>query len=157
MDATLAERFHAKVMPVPEAGCWLWTASTSKGYGQLSRGTGLSPYKAHRLSWELHRGPIPEGMDMLHKCDTPSCVNPDHLFVGTAKDNVDDMDSKGRRVNAQPKGVAHWQSKLTDDEVRAIRAATESQRAIGRQFGVHQTLVSLIKLRKIWKHVSEAA
>ena len=153
MNSALIARFFDKFTPVPESGCWLWTASTSRGYGQISAGHGASPHKAHRLSWRIHRGEIPEGMDICHKCDTPSCVNPDHLFVGTAADNIRDMDRKGRRVNNQSKGEAHPMRKLSDDQVRAIRADTRSQRAIGMAYGIHQTLVSLIKRRKNWSHI----
>ena len=94
-------------------------------------------------------------MDVCHKCDTPLCVNPDHLFLGTAKDNVDDMDRKGRRVNAQAKGTRHGMARLTEDEVMAIRASNDKQNAIALRFGVHKTLVSLIKCGKVWKHTME--
>lgn len=155
MARSLAERFHEKVTPVPEAGYWLWTASTSRGYGQLSSKRGESPHKAHRVSWRLHRGDIPAHMDVCHKCDTPLCVNPDHMFLGTAKDNVDDMDRKGRRVNAQAKGTRHGMARLTEDEVMAIRASSDKQNVIALRFGVHKALVSLIKRGKVWKHIME--
>lgn len=77
-------------------GCWLWTASTNHwGYGQLSC-PGRSYLRAHRLSYEMHVGPIPDGLFVCHRCDVPACVRPDHLFLGTPKDNVDDMVAKGR-------------------------------------------------------------
>lgn len=95
---SLKERFHANYIPEPMSGCWLWVGGTNgKGYGQLWI-DGEPSIMAHRLSWELHNGPIPKGMLVCHKCDTPPCVNPDHLFIGTDKDNIQDCIKKGRYV-----------------------------------------------------------
>jgi len=86
-------------------GCWLWRAALStNGYGQTSR-DGVQ-IRAHRLAWELERGPIPVGLLVLHRCDVPTCVNPDHLFLGTNKDNSRDMAAKGRDGN-QHKAKTH--------------------------------------------------
>lgn len=153
MARPLADRFNEKWVPVPESGCWLWTASTTHGYGQLSRKHGRSMWRANRLSWILHRGEIPPGLDVCHKCDTRSCVNPDHLFLGTPAENMADMDRKGRRVNNQPKGVEHGMVKLTEEDVLAIRADTRPQRTIAREYGIHQGNVSAIKTGRIWKHL----
>lgn len=91
---TLEERFHDKYIPEPNSGCWLWIANANRtGYGCLSDS---KQRLAHRISWEIHRGPIPEGLYVLHKCDVPICVNPEHLFLGTHQDNMDDMVRKGR-------------------------------------------------------------
>lgn len=99
----LAERFWRFVQKTD--GCWLWTGSTSKeGYGKLSGGNrGASPLVASRVSWLLHFGPVPEGMHILHACDTPSCVRPNHLFPGTAATNARDMVSKGRHRTQRPR------------------------------------------------------
>lgn len=91
----MLERFEAHLMPVPFSGCWLWDGPiVLKGYGCFS-------FKqkrrfAHRVSWELYKGSIPSGMLICHRCDIPSCVNPEHLFPGTYSDNINDMYAKGR-------------------------------------------------------------
>ena len=95
---SLRERFERKFMPEPISGCWIWTGSLNKrhnGYGQIRIGDG-KPLLAHRASYELHIGTIPDGMCVLHKCDVPCCVNPNHLFLGTHADNMRDCHSKGR-------------------------------------------------------------
>lgn len=89
-------RFWRYVDKSGAAGCWLWTGSTSKGYGQLSTWGGEQNYKAHRLAWELMNGPVPDGLVVRHKCDNPRCVNPSHLEVGTQKDNSMDTSRRGR-------------------------------------------------------------
>jgi hypothetical protein len=91
MDDKTIARFHAKYIPEPNSGCWLWDGWVNgRGYGRFGKGL------AHRISWELHRGPIPAGMNICHKCDVPPCVNPDHLFLGTQTDNMRDCARKGR-------------------------------------------------------------
>lgn len=91
----VAERYARAV--VKREGCWGWSGATTSGYGVLTRGRrGEGFVLAHRLSWELHRGPIPDGLFVLHKCDVPECSNPDHLFLGTQTDNMSDCRKKGR-------------------------------------------------------------
>jgi predicted DNA-binding protein (UPF0251 family) len=122
-------------------------------------GKGNGQVYAHRVSWGLHNGPIPEGMWVLHRCDNPSCVNPTHLFLGTQADNVADMISKGRQ--ATPEQTAHigeknGRARLTPDQVRTIRtlvAGGVSETEAARRYGVGQTTVSYIVLRKSWKHI----
>ena len=97
----LRERLLEKMEPVPESGCWLWMSSMLSpryeyGYIVVGHDTKLL---AHRAAWMVFRGPIPKGQQVLHKCDVPSCINPDHLFLGTQRDNLTDMTAKGRRVN----------------------------------------------------------
>lgn len=99
------ERFWSKTTPEPNSGCWLWTASLgSTGYGQIS--IDGRHRKAHRVSWELHNGEIPDGMCVLHRCDVPSCVNPEHLWLGDQPANLKDMWAKGRGV-APFAGMTH--------------------------------------------------
>lgn len=95
---TLAARYWSRVVRTGEGECWSWDGSTSRGYGQLSspRGRGNAPVKAHRVSYEMHYGPIPTGMEVCHRCDNPPCSNPEHLFLGTHADNMRDMGAKGR-------------------------------------------------------------
>jgi hypothetical protein len=133
-------------------GCWNWTAGKDKnGYGQFS------PYRrqnmrAHRASYELHREPIPEGLCVCHRCDNPSCINPDHLFLGTNAENTADRQAKGRQRYAI--GSACGRAKLTEEEVSVILAAEGvTHRKLADRFGVTQSTISEIRSRKIWTHV----
>lgn len=96
----LIDRLMAKIEVDPKTGCWIWNGAThAGGYGHIlvgSRTTGRRMVGAHRVSYELAKGEVPDGHDICHRCDTPACVNPDHLFAGTRKDNMTDMVSKGR-------------------------------------------------------------
>jgi hypothetical protein len=150
----LRERFEEKFMPEPNSGCWLWIASCLPwGYGTIKVGSRTDgsriTARAHCLSWALYRGPIPKGLNVLHKCDTPYCVNPDHLYVGTQKHNVRDMYQRRGDQN----GERNRNSKLTNKEVLAIRAASGSLKEIADRFGVSFPLISMIRHRKIWKHI----
>lgn len=143
------ERFMKKVEPVPESGCWLWTGSCFyDGYGQVNYLD--QPMGAHRLSWFFHNGEIPDGKFVLHRCDVKSCVNPNHLFLGTHGDNMRDMVAKGRN----PKGVGPFAVKLTERAVRFIRRSKRKQKALAKMFGVAQNTISEIQLRKTWKLVT---
>lgn len=165
---SLAERFWMKVNklgPVirPELGpCWLWAGGgfDRNGYGRYT----LKNYNnqrserifAHRLSWILIRGPIPGTLRVLHHCDNPPCVRPDHLFLGTLKDNVQDCMAKGRYVSMVGKGSTHIMAKLTEAQVLEIRKLAEEgwlQREIGARYGVKQSLISRIVNRRIWPHI----
>lgn len=144
--APLVERLAFHSMPEPNSGCWLWLSAVDKdGYGRIRMRNMRSKFvTASRISWMAYRGPIPDGMHVLHKCDVRSCVNPDHLFLGTHQDNHADMIAKGRGHN----------TKLAVAQVRAIRADSRSQTAIALGFGISQSLVSSIKARKTWSHVT---
>jgi len=94
------ERIARLSMPEPMSGCWLWLSTLRNGYGRLvvgSRPNGTRrSVSAHKYAFEAHTGAVPRGMEVCHSCDTPACVNPDHLFVGTRQANVDDRERKGR-------------------------------------------------------------
>ena len=150
-NKTVAERLWAKTQP--QGDCLVWIGARSRGYGHISVQTKMR--LVHRVAYELAYGAIPDGLDVLHTCDNPSCVNPDHLRVGTHTDNMRDMQNKGR--NRQPSGEQSAQSKLTAAQVRAIReryaAGGVSLREVARDYGVHLSLISLIVRREIWRHV----
>lgn len=97
----LRERFASKYIPEPNSGCWLWTGALFlTGYPQISPDWKKPNAYGHRVSYEIHKGPIPAGMLVCHKCDVRSCVNPDHLYLGTHADNNRDMHIRGRYVKA---------------------------------------------------------
>lgn len=98
MNQNVNELFNHSYIPEPNTGCWIWIGRYMwKGYGVLSFDGGT--VRAHRFSWEISKGPIPKNMFICHKCDVRCCVNPNHLFLGTAKDNALDRDAKGRGSN----------------------------------------------------------
>jgi hypothetical protein len=139
--------------------CWLWTgATTTFGHGCINTGGKYGrTERAHRLSWRMHFGEIPEGLCVCHTCDVPACVNPAHLFLGTHADNNRDMQAKGRydRVK-RPKGARHWGAKLTDADVLAIRAAFAAgatQTEIAANYAVRVQSIHRIVHRKSWAHV----
>jgi hypothetical protein len=108
------ERFMAKVEPEPNSGCWLWTGATVYGYGTLLVSRNRNS-RAHRIAWEIFRGPIPGGVFVCHRCDVRACVNPDHLFLGTNMENCHDMARKGRGTKSPsglPYGVRRHRSKF---------------------------------------------
>lgn len=136
--------------------CWLWTCSKkAKGYGQYTVWPG-HVVLAHRYAYELMRGPIPDGLGVLHRCDNPPCVNPDHMFLGTRADNNRDMVEKGRARHSGPRGEANSSAKLTEDSVRAIRrerADGAKLLTLARRFNVSIHVISAVARRKLWKHV----
>lgn len=150
------ERFWSKVDKSGE--CWEWTgALRGDGYGTFGLGRAVDGYTyAHRFSFELTRGPIPEGLVVCHHCDNRRCVKPDHLFLGTKKDNQQDMVAKGRSL----RGERHNLAQLTEPQVLEIRslwaAGGLAQAAIAERFGTNKANVSQIVRGKKWKHLLPA-
>lgn len=153
----VAERFWEKVDRRRISECWPWTAKASHkyGYGMIATDAQRGPIYAHRLSYELHYGPIPDGLHVLHSCDNPPCVNPTHLFLGTHVDNMEDCARKGRALS--PSGEAHRSAKLTEDRVLAIRAASTGRRGeqveLAHRYGVTRMTICQILKRQTWKHI----
>ena len=119
----VSERIKMNVIVRPWTGCWEWKGRKERGYGRTIMGSRTDGTRktiaAHRLSYETFVGPIPDGMEVCHKCDNPCCVNPDHLFVGTRQDNVDDREAKHR--NNPPKGSSNGMAKLSEADVLSAR------------------------------------
>ena len=150
----LEERFYSYVdFGDDEDSCFEWLGSKNQyGYGWFHKhGHNV---QAHRLAYEISKGPIPENLCVCHKCDNPACVNPAHLFIGTKKDNNQDCNKKGRRN--QPSGERHGSAKLTEEDVKDIRIAYSLggciQKDIAETFGVHRITISKIVNGKLWKH-----
>ena len=154
---TPKERVLLYAVPDSDTQCWNWSGYVDRdGYGKLTLNN--HPEMAHRVSWEAHFGPIQSGMFVCHRCDNPRCVNPAHLFVGTAKDNNDDMCSKGRAARQQ--GEQHGAAKLTEKQALEIyRRANngEIRRHLAREFGVSPMTISNIANGRRWRHVTEKA
>jgi hypothetical protein len=153
------ERFAEKYRVDADTGCWVWTASfTRGGYGQF--GFGGITRRAHRVSWVLHRGPIPDGLWVLHKCDNPPCVNPDHLFLGTCSDNSRDCVAKGRHKPFRTtghKGEGNPNARLNEGVVRDIRsrvASGEKVSSVVSSLGTPEGTVRHVVRRTSWKHVA---
>ena len=137
-------------------GCWLWTGHLSTdGYGTIRNSGRGKTLKAHRASWELAHGPIPTGLHVLHQCDNPGCVRPDHLFLGTHADNMANMAAKGR--SRVPVGILHYRAKLTDADVLTIRARYAeggiTKAYLASEYSVTPPTISAIIHRHSWKHI----
>ncbi len=148
--SSLSQTFWSKFEKT--AGCWEWTGRIAlHGYGVLTRNA--KSLLAHRVSWEVHNGPVPEGAWVLHRCDNRSCVNPDHLFLGTGAENVSDMMSKGRHAY----GERNAQSKLTEEQVREIRdlhaAGGITHDRLAARYGVARSRISCVIRGESWAHV----
>lgn len=136
--------------------CWIWMAVKDKrGYGiydKYENGKKIFRRFAHRFMWERVNGPIPQGVNVLHRCDNPSCVNPKHLFIGTHADNVADKVSKGR----QQKGEQVHFAVLNEDQVRRIIAllGKQSIASLAREYGVSWHAIYAISKGKSWKHIT---
>lgn len=153
----LEAQFEAFVHPEPNSGCWLWGGSTDrKGYGQLRVSSNHLRYATH-VALEIAGRPLPAGMIACHHCDNPGCVNPDHLFAGTSRDNTRDMMAKGRHVPPpRLEGEANSSASITAATARRIKAELEAGRsapAIARDLGIAKGIAYAIKYGKTWRHV----
>jgi hypothetical protein len=147
---SLAERLMARC--TKNGGCWDWNGSAdAKGYGRLNIGN--KPVLAHRASWEAFRGQIPNGSYVLHKCDNPRCIRPEHLFLGDQQMNMEDKMKKKRHRYGVSKGTDHGCSKLTEQQVLEIRASSGPSRIIAEQYGISGRQVRDIRALKVWKHL----
>jgi len=160
---SIADRFHQKYEKIPIAGCWIWTAAVKEaGHGVIgvgSRKEGL--IKAHRLSYLLHKGGITKGLNVLHQCGVASCVNPDHLYLGTQKENARDMIRHGRHFLPDNKGEKATWAKLTKQNVLEIIAAKIGKKkgtgtALARKFNVHKSTIYQIWGNKNWTCLSQS-
>jgi hypothetical protein len=152
------ERFWKKVQKSEE--CWLWTGGLNSRsrwpgfrYGLLSTGSRENHRKelAHRVSWEIHNGPIPPGAFVCHRCDNPICVRPDHLFIGSAADNADDRDQKGRQRPGKTRLTPYLVS-----EIRRRRANGEKVQVLADDYGISTGHVSNIANRRWWRNTSDS-
>jgi hypothetical protein len=135
-----------RIERVPISGCWIWTGTVHhSGYGQFRR------KGAHRLVYQALVDEDIAGKCLCHHCDIKLCVNPEHLFIGTQKDNIDDMDKKGRRVKVP--GERNGRTHLTEADVLAIRIDTRTIKKVAAAYGIGKSQVSNIKSRYSWKHI----
>lgn len=152
------DRFWSRVRKTDT--CWLWLGKKNDdGYGRII--VNNITITAHRYSWILHNGPIPDSLSVLHSCDTPGCIRPDHLFLGTQIDNINDMVNKGRQ--SAPIGELHPRAILTEAQVIEIRSRGQKQTsqrcrkhgcaALARDFGVSEGAIRSILQGKNWRHI----
>lgn len=135
------ERFETKYMPVTESGCWLWTDRMDKyGYGLFYMNS--RKYGSHRVSWEIHNGPIPEGKQINHKCHVRCCVNPHHLYVGTQAENM---------LDKMERGLAAVKLKASD--ILEIRNSTLPTKELAIKYDVSTGTIYKIISRAIWAHI----
>lgn len=146
MNVGFRAKFEQRFVVTP--GCWLWVAGRdSHGYGKISfRGKAM---RAHRASYELYVGPIPSGMHILHRCDNPRCVNPEHLWPGTHAENMADKTSKGRAIGGAP-GEGCYKAKLTRAQARSILHDHRLHAVIAQEYGVARSTVGDIKTGRSW-------
>lgn len=151
-EQEIIDKFYSRIEFRDNSDCWWWTGpKTPSGYGCFAPKHKVM-YSTHRLAWEINKGPIPTGMHICHICDNPPCVNPDHLFIGTNQDNVNDRVAKGR----QQRGQSHGQSILTEDHITQIRALVHygvKQTTLARMFGVKRSTVNEAVLYHTWRHI----
>ena len=150
---SLEERFWKKVRVAGIDECWQWTASTNKkGYGYF--GIDGKIVLAHRVSWMIHVGD-PGNLNVCHSCDNPGCVNPAHLWLGTHADNNRDRHVKGRTKFVRFRGQESPNAKLTDKDVQSIIRSSENNMFFAEKYQVSDSLISMIRTGKRWKHMQK--
>lgn len=141
VHGSLEDKFYLSV--IKSDGCWGWLGFARKGYGSVwHEGRNI---RSNRASWIIHFGEIPDGMRVCHKCDNPSCTNPEHLFLGSDVDNVADRNRKRRDLSKN----------LNEHKVRSIRVDSRPSRAIASDYGISHNTVNRIKSRLSWPHVED--
>jgi hypothetical protein len=159
----IIERLNRFIVQIPFSDCHIWTGALGRknGYGcfkirEKGNRDNAKQFKAHRLIYELYKGPIGD-KHVLHKCDNPRCVNPDHLFLGTHQDNIRDMVQKGRAAS----GAKHPSAKLTPEQVIEIRElyaqGGHTTRSLGQKYGVNGKHIHNIVTGKKWKNLTPTA
>jgi hypothetical protein len=151
MNQEVVNRFWRFVGNTDENECWLWTGSLSSHFGQARFSYKNKTLLAYRVSYEIHKGTIPDGKIIRHMCDNAWCVNPEHLEIGTQQDNIRDMIERGRAIYPpKRKGEEHAGAKLTQQQVHEIRSSTLTGVELAKQYNVSRALISRIKNKKIW-------
>lgn len=143
----LKSKLLSRMEMIPECGCWIWMGALSSGYGHIYVNSKME--YVHRISYQVFIGSIPTGYDVLHRCDTPSCGNPYHLFTGTALYNSRDRDRKGRRIALC--GEKHGGAKLNKEQVLFIRKSNISSSELAKQFKVDPSLIRGIRSGRFWR------
>ena len=153
-NGTLLERFERLYIPEPNSGCWLWLGSLAGRDGRAMIRMDQEMILGSYASWLLFNNhiPLPKNIHILHTCDMPSCVNPDHLWLGSHSDNMRDCEKKGRRFH--PFGERHHQAKLSEAAVLEIRTGALSSEGYARKFGVYLSTVYKAKSGETWKHLA---
>lgn len=142
----------SRVEMIPESGCWIWVGAVDgSGYGKIKIAS--IEWKSHRLSYALFNGPIPDGFNVCHRCDVPSCANPEHLFVGTQSDNIMDMHVKRRQHLML--GVETNSAKLTEAQVLSIFKSTEVSSVPAKKYGITSAAVRAIRRRENWAWLTQ--
>jgi len=147
MRQPIKERLIRYTQIDSNTGCWNWSGYRDRdGYGNIN--IGRSPHQAHRVSYSEYKGSFDESLQVRHICDNPSCINPEHLELGTHRDNMRD-----KKIRDRVKGERHPKAKLTEKDVLAIRMSTVSQSQLARDLGLNQSFIGKIRNRVNWTHI----